>query len=107
MAESVHRAMKQRYNGKTHIHQNNAVAALSAMELMRQNVQNAFDRDIDTIIKKYMDVKKLFGQYAIRIVPNNYFKYFRAFLSQPYIMLKKIWEKMQFLKTAYENLVLL
>lgn len=57
MAESVHRAMKQRYNGKAHILQTNAVAALSSMELMRQNVQNAFDRDIDTIIKKYVDVK--------------------------------------------------
>lgn len=63
MAESVHRAMKQRYNGRVHIHQTNAVAALSSMELMRQNVQNAFDRDIDTIIKKYVDVKKTIWEY--------------------------------------------
>lgn len=64
MAESVHRAMKQRY------HQANAVAAVSSMELMRQNVQNAFDRDIDLIIKKYVDVKEVYMEIMLILVLN-------------------------------------
>lgn len=56
MAESVHKALKHRYNGRSHILQTNSDAAIRSMELMRMNIQDAFDREVDTIVKKYIDV---------------------------------------------------
>lgn len=57
MCESVHKALRNRFDGRgANLHQTNVDAAIRAMELMRQCVQDAFDREIDVIIKKYIDV---------------------------------------------------
>lgn len=80
----MHRAMKQRYDGRVHIHQTNAVAALSSMELMRQNIQDAFDRDVDAIIKKYVDVEKSIWEYVCHtalIISIFFLEFFKASLA--------------------------
>lgn len=59
MSESVHKSLRHRLNGRGHSQQTNADAAIQAMELMRSCVQDAFDREIDVIVKKYIDVNKL------------------------------------------------
>lgn len=56
MAESVLKALKYRYNGRLHANQTNTESALMSMELMRLNVQDEFDKEIDIIVRKYIDV---------------------------------------------------
>lgn len=56
MAESVHRALKNRLNGRSHVAETNAESAARSMELMRINVQEMFNQEIDAIVSKYIDV---------------------------------------------------
>lgn len=56
MAESVHRALKNRLNGRSHVMESNAESAARSMELMRLNVQDVFNQEIDGIVSKYIDV---------------------------------------------------
>lgn len=55
MAESVHRALKNRLNGRSHVMESNAESAARSMELMRLNVQDVFNQEIDGIVSKYID----------------------------------------------------
>lgn len=57
MAESVHRALKNRLNGRSHANQTNAEAAARSMELMRVNIQEVFNQEVSAIINKYIEVK--------------------------------------------------
>lgn len=56
MAESVLKALKQRYNGRSFLHQSNGDAAVQSLDIMRLNIQEAFDKEIDGIVRKYIDV---------------------------------------------------
>lgn len=54
MAESVHRALKERYSGSlSQQHQNNA--AIRSIELMRGCVQDMFNEELDAIVRRYVD----------------------------------------------------
>lgn len=54
MAESVHRALKDRYGGgpqpQRHDH-----AAIRSVELMRGCVQDMFNEELDAIVRRYID----------------------------------------------------
>lgn len=66
MAESVHRALRARYNGCTQRpaattttappQDAGAAAARRAMELMRDCVQDMFNDEVDAIVRRYMEV---------------------------------------------------
>lgn len=56
MAESVLKALTYRYNGRSNANQTNTEAALMSMEMMRQNIQDEFDKEVDGIVRKYIDV---------------------------------------------------
>lgn len=57
MAESVHKALKSRFTpGRSYSTQSNSDIAIRSMEMMRINVQDEFDREINAIVKKYIDV---------------------------------------------------
>lgn len=57
MAESVHKALKSRFTpGRSYSTQSNSDIAIRSMEMMRINIQDEFDREINAIVKKYIDV---------------------------------------------------
>lgn len=57
MAESVHKALKSRFTpGRSYSTQSNSDIAIRSMEMMRINIQDEFDREINAIVKKYVDV---------------------------------------------------
>lgn len=56
MAESVHRALKNRLNGRSNGTESNHESAARSMELMRINVQEVFNQEIHGIVNKYIDV---------------------------------------------------
>lgn len=57
MAESVLLRLKQRC-GFQAVGPNKSESVMRSLELLRINVQNAFDKEVDIIIKKFMDVSK-------------------------------------------------
>lgn len=57
MAESVHKALKSRFTpGRSYSTQSNSDIAIRSLEMMRINIQDEFDREINAIVKKYIDV---------------------------------------------------
>lgn len=57
MAESVHRAYKRRFTpGRSYSTQSNSDIAIRSMEMMRINVQDEFDKEINAIVKTYIEV---------------------------------------------------
>lgn len=48
--------MKNRYNGRSSKHQSDLEIASNSIELMRVNIQDAFDKEIDVIVTKYVQV---------------------------------------------------
>lgn len=57
MAESVHKVLKSRFTpGRSYSTQSNSDIAIRSMEMMRINIQDEFDREINAIVKKYIDV---------------------------------------------------
>lgn len=53
---NVLNAMRLRYNGRSSMQQTEFETAQYSMELMRQNVQHLFDKEIQSIVKKYIEV---------------------------------------------------
>lgn len=49
-------AMRLRYNGRSSMQQTELETAQYSMELMRQNVQHLFDKEIQIVVKKYIEV---------------------------------------------------
>lgn len=56
MAASVLKALKTRYNGRSSKHQTDLELACNSIELMRVNIQESFDKEINVIINKYLQV---------------------------------------------------
>lgn len=79
MAESVALALKHRYNGRSYAHQLNSDSAIRSMELMRFNIQECFDKEIDAIVRKYIDVC-LGGQMKYNQILNIAYFYFPELL---------------------------
>lgn len=59
MAEGVLKALKSRYNGRNTMQQSTDELAEYSMELMRLNVQSLFDKEVETIVQKYVEVRML------------------------------------------------
>lgn len=57
MATSVLKALKNRYNGRSSKQQSDLEIASNSIELMRVNIQDAFDKEIDVIVTKYVQVQ--------------------------------------------------
>ncbi|KAG4073773.1 hypothetical protein HA402_000997 [Bradysia odoriphaga] len=69
MAESVHKALKSRFTpGRSYTTQSNSDIAIRSMEMMRINIQDEFDREINAIVKKYIDS---LAQTSIKIKSEN------------------------------------
>ncbi|XP_037045884.1 deoxynucleotidyltransferase terminal-interacting protein 1 [Bradysia coprophila] len=69
MAESVHKALKSRFTpGRSYTTQSNSDIAIRSMEMMRINIQDEFDREINAIVKKYIDT---FFKPALKNVKEN------------------------------------
>lgn len=49
-------ALKNRYNGRSSRHQSDLEIACHSLELMRINLQDAFNKEVDVIVKKYIQV---------------------------------------------------
>lgn len=56
MATSIWQTLKNRYNGRSAMHQTDSEIALSSIEKMRLIIQDSFDKEIDIVVKKYMQV---------------------------------------------------
>lgn len=56
MADSVLRAFRTRYNGRNAVHQTSREIGERSMELLRMNIQELFDEEIDSIVQKYIEV---------------------------------------------------
>lgn len=67
MAESVLKALKLRYNGRGSSQQITHEIAQNSMELMRLNVQELFDKEIELIVQKYTEVCLLSLRVLIEI----------------------------------------
>ena len=48
--------IRRRYNGRSSLQQSELEIAQQSMELMRQNVQEFFDSEVQAIVKKYIEV---------------------------------------------------
>lgn len=67
----------------------NLVNAAKSLDLLRQNLQNSINKDIDNVIKKYLTVSiYLFIDYYNNAYKNNFFSHILAWLLT---MLKIIW----------------
>lgn len=53
---NVLNAMRLRYNGRSSMQQTELETAQYSMELMRQNVQHLFDKEIQIVVRKYVEV---------------------------------------------------
>lgn len=68
-AENVLAALKQRYGGGSRqSHSCPSNAALKSLELLRENIQGIFDKEIDTILKKFIE---MFFVPAIKNIRDN------------------------------------
>lgn len=56
LSEIVLKELRRRYNGRSSLQQTELETAQQSMELMRQNVQELFDSEIQVIVQKYIDV---------------------------------------------------
>lgn len=56
LSANVLNAMRLRYNGRSSMQQTELETAQCSMELMRQNVQHSFDKEIQIVVKKYVEV---------------------------------------------------
>lgn len=60
VSANVLNALRSRYNGRSSIQQTEIETAQQSMELMRLNVQQSFDREVQAIVKKYIEVSGIF-----------------------------------------------
>lgn len=60
LSEIVLKELRRRYNGRSSLQQTELETAQQSMELMRQNVQELFDNEVQVIIQKYIDVSDKF-----------------------------------------------
>lgn len=81
MAESVHKALKSRFTpGRSYSTQSNSDIAIRSMEMMRINIQDEFDREINAIVKKYIDVSAAHNKAKFGLIlseekfPQTFFK---------------------------------
>lgn len=58
MAKKVLNALKTRYNGRNSLEQTAHELAEHSMELMRLNIQHLFDKEIQIIVQKYIEVNE-------------------------------------------------
>lgn len=56
LSEIVLKELRRRYNGRSSLQQTELETAQQSMELMRQNVQDLFDSEVQVIVQKYIDV---------------------------------------------------
>lgn len=56
LSEIVLKELRRRYNGRSSLQQTELETAQQSMELMRQNVQELFDSEVNVIIQKYIEV---------------------------------------------------
>lgn len=56
MAAKVLIALKNRYNGRSSRHQSDLEIACHSLELMRINLQDSFNKEVDVVVKKYIQV---------------------------------------------------
>jgi len=68
MAASVLKALKTRYNGRSSKHQTDLELACNSIELMRVNIQESFDKEINVIINKFLQT---YFRPAIRNIKEN------------------------------------
>lgn len=67
MAATVWKTLKNRYNGRNSKDQTDLEIAYNSIEIMRINIQDSFDREIDGIVKKYIQVKLIsFIEYKLQ-----------------------------------------
>lgn len=85
MADSVLKALKSRYNGRSSMQQTTDELGEYSMELMRLNVQSLFDKEIETILQKYMEVSKWKRMVSLTCswTQHNLLQFF-SLLSHPY-----------------------
>lgn len=73
---NVLNAMRLRYNGRSSMQQTELETAQYSMELMRQNVQQLFDKEIQTVVRKYIEVSfrdwRVHCSMAIKFKRKNY-----------------------------------
>ncbi|KAJ6644619.1 Deoxynucleotidyltransferase terminal-interacting protein 1, partial [Pseudolycoriella hygida] len=85
MAESVHRALKGRFTpGRSYSTQSNSDIAIRSMEMMRINIQDEFDREINAIVKNYIDLQKM----SCSLLENAKIQYYSQSLAQSSIKIK-------------------
>lgn len=56
LSEIVLNELRRRYNGRSSLQQTELETAQQSMDLMRQNVQDLFDSEVQAIVQKYIDV---------------------------------------------------
>lgn len=54
--------MRLRYNGRNSMQQTEFETAQYSMELMRQNVQHLFDKEIENVLRKYIEVSLIINR---------------------------------------------
>lgn len=68
MAGNVLNALKNRYNGRSTVQETALELAQSSMELMRCNVQHLFDREIQNVVDKYIEVSEMLACFTLIFV---------------------------------------
>lgn len=54
LSESALKELRHRFNGRSSLQQSELETAQQSMELMRQNIQQFFDSEIQAIVQKYI-----------------------------------------------------
>lgn len=78
MAESVLRALKNRYHGRYSIHQTNSEWADQSLELMRENIQDLFDKEVDAIVRRFIEVRCVQIQKRVELREICFQTYFQS-----------------------------
>lgn len=67
LSEIALKEFHRRYNGRSSLQQTEIEAAQQSMELMRQNIQQYFDSEIQIIVQKYIEASTKFTTAMIQI----------------------------------------
>lgn len=87
LSENALKDLRHRYNGRSSLQQSELETAQQSMELMRQNIQQFFDSEIQAIVQKYIEASENLAFFSkmdeFSSTTNEHFKiFYRHILSQ-------------------------
>lgn len=89
LSEKALKELRHRYNGRSSLQQSELETAQQSMELMRQNIQQFFDSEIQAIVQKYIEASEDLAFFLVKwtsfflriVATNERFKLFYRHIS--------------------------